>query len=118
MSGTYSLKSFDIFALSKKLVIACYALTEGLPKEEKTALTQYIRNSALTAHLNITQGAFLKKKKAKKKFLQAAQNSLVVIDAALDVLVEVGLVKEEETTEVVELSSACYQLLDRLKKEK
>ena len=43
---------------------------------------------------------------------------LVVIDAALDVLVEVGLVKEEDTTEVVQLSSTCYQLLDRLKKEK
>lgn len=118
MSGAYSLKSFDIFALSKKLVIACYALTESLPREEKTALTQYIRNAALKAHINITQGAFLKKKKAKKKFLRAAQNSLVVMDAALDVLVEVGLVKEEATTEVAQLSSTCYQLLGRLKKEK
>lgn len=118
MSGTYSLKSFDIFALSKRLVVACYALTGGLPKEEKTNLTQYIRNAALSAHINITQGAFLKKKKAKKKFLKSAKNSLVVIDAALDVLVEVGLVKEEDTNEVVQLSSTCYQMIDRLKKEK
>lgn len=118
MSGTYSLKSFDIFTLSKKLVVACYALTGNLPKEEKTALTQYIRSAALSTHINITQGAFLKKKKGRRKFMRAALNSLVVIDAALDVLVEVGLVKEEDTTEVVQLSSTCYQLLDRLKKEK
>lgn len=118
MSGTYSFKSFDIFELSKKLVIACYALTAQLPKEEKTNLTQYIRNAALSAHINIMQGVFLKKKKAKRRFLKDAQNALVIIDAAIDVLVEVELVKEEDTTEVIQLSSSCYQLLDCLEKEK
>ena len=118
MPGTYSLKSFDIFELSKKLVVACYALTAGLPPEEKTSLTQYIRHAALSTHVNIAQGAFLKKKKARKRFLKEAKNSLVVIDAAVDVLIEAGLVKAEDTNEVVQLSSTCYQLLDRLKKEK
>jgi len=118
MSETYSLNGFDIFALSKKLVVACYTLTANLPKEEKTNLTQYIRNAALAAHINIVQGAFLKRKKAKERFLTGAQHSLVVIDAAVDVLIEVGLAKEEDTIEVIELSSQCYELLDRLKKEK
>ncbi|WP_172623154.1 four helix bundle protein [Flavisolibacter ginsenosidimutans] len=117
MQGTYSLKSFDIFELSKKLVLACYALTGTLPSEEKTALTQYIRHAALSAHISIAQGAFLKKKKARKKFLQDAKNALLIIDAAVDVLVEAGLVKAEETNEVQQLSSTCYQLLGRLKKE-
>lgn len=98
--------------------MACYTLTAALPKEEKTNLTQYIRNAALTAHINIVQGAFLKKKKAKERFLTGAQHSLVVIDAAVDVLIEVGLATEEDTTEVIALSSQCYELLDRLKKEK
>ena len=118
MGGTYSFKSFDLFELSKKLVIACYTLTSNLPPEEKTNLTLYIRNAALTAHINITQGSFLKKKKAKRKLMMAAKNSLIIIDAAVDVLVEVGLVKEEETGEVMQLSSTCYQLIDRWKKEK
>lgn len=118
MGGTYSLKSFDIFELSKKLVIACYALSGNLPPEEKTALTQYIRNAALSAHISITQGVFLKKKKKKKKLMNKAKNSLVILDAAVDVLIEVGLVKEGDTAEVMQLSSTCYQLLDRLKKEK
>jgi len=118
MSGSYSLKGFDIFELSKKLVIACYALTGNLPPEEKTNLTQYIRNAALSAHIDIMQGAFLKKKKAKRKLMMSAKNSLVVIDAAVDVLVEVDLIKEEDTNEVMQLSSTCYQLIDRLKKEK
>lgn len=118
MSRTYSLKSFDIFELSKKLVVASYALTKNLPPEEKTALAQYIRNAALAVHFNIAQGAFLRKKKKKKKFLREAKNSLIIIDAAVDVLVEVDFVKAEETNEVMQLSSTCYQLLDRLKKDK
>ena len=114
--STYSLKSFDIFELSKKLVVACYALTANLPPEEKTALTQYIRNAALSAHLSVTQGAFLKKKKRRKKFFRRAKNSLVIIDAAVDVLVETGLAKTEATNDVQQLSSTCYGLLQRLKK--
>ena len=118
MSGTYSIKGFDIFELSKKLVIACYALTGNLPAEEKTNLTKYIRHAALSVHINLTQGSFSKKKKAKRKGVTEAKNSLVIIDAAVDVLVEVGLVKPQETNEVMQLSSTIYQLLDRLKKQK
>ena len=118
MPNTYSLKSFDIFELSKKLVLSSYTLTGSLPADEKTNLTQYIRHAALSAHISIAQGAFLKKKKRRKKFLRDAKNSLVVIDAAIDVLIETGLVKAEATNEVQQLSSTCYTLLTRLKKEK
>jgi four helix bundle protein len=113
-----SLKSFDVFELSKKLVVACYALTASLPPEEKTSLTQYIRNAALSTHINILQCTFLKKKKKHKKYIRAAKNSLVVIDAAVDVLIEVKLVTEPQTSEVMQLSSTVYQVLDRLKKDK
>jgi four helix bundle protein len=117
MAGTYSLKSFDIFELSKKLVLACYSLTGVLPAEEKTNLTQYIRNASLSAHISIAQGAFLKKKKARRKFLKEAKNALIIIDAAVDVLIEVGFVKAETTNDVQQLSSTCYGLIDRLKTE-
>jgi four helix bundle protein len=118
MSGKPTLKPFDILELSKKLVVACYTLTGNLPAEEKTTLTLYIRNAALSVHINAIEGVFLKKKKSKKKFVRTAKNSLVIIDAAVDVLIEVGLAKEEDTTEVMQLSSTCYQLLDCLKKDK
>ena len=113
-----SLKNFDIFDLSKKLVVACYSLTASLPPGERTNLTQCIRNAALSAHLKILQCTFLKKKKGKKKLIRDAKNSLVVIDAAVDVLIEVKLVSDPQTAEVMQLSSTFYQLLDRLKKEK
>lgn len=115
---TYSSSNHNAFELSKKLVVACYALCSKLPPEEKTALSQYIRQASLSAHFSIAQGAFLKKSKARKKFTNEAKNSLVVIDAAMDVLVETGLARPGDTDEVMQLSSACYGLLQRLKKGK
>lgn len=112
-----SLKSFDVFDLSKQLVVACYSLTSLLPPEEKTNLIQCIRGAALSVHLKILQCTFLKRRK-RKKLLREAKHSLIVIDAAVDVLVEVQLVKDTDTSEVMQLSSTCYQLLYRLKKDK
>ena len=59
-------KSLEVFNLSKQLVIACYELTHELPETEKTNFAKYIRTAALTVHLSIAQGAFLKTKKKKK----------------------------------------------------
>lgn len=118
MSRTSTFKPFDILDLSKKLVVAAYALTANLPAEEKTNLTLYLRNAALKVHINCVEGAFLKRKKKKKKSVREAKNSLVIIDTVVDVLIELSLVKEEATTELMQLSSTCYQLLGRLKKDK
>ncbi len=115
---TTTYKPSDIFELSKSLVVACYALTAKLPPDEKTALTHYIRTASLTAHLNIAQCAFLKKRRPKKRLVREAKNSLLVIDAAMDVMVEVKLIQETESTEVMRLSSICYGLLARLRKRK
>lgn len=113
-----SYKALHIFNLSKKLVGACYSFTDKFPADEKANLTHYIRSSALKVHLNIAQGAFLKKKKRQAKFIRASQNALVVIDASLEVVAEIGLANEEEATEIMELSSSCYQMLAALQKQK
>jgi four helix bundle protein len=111
-------KTFELYNLSKKLVVACYELTHDLPAEEKTNLAQYIRTAAVTVHLNIAQGIFLNKKKKKKKPLQTIQNALTIIDAALAVLTEVGYTTGDRASAITALTSAIYQAADSLKKEK
>jgi four helix bundle protein len=118
MSRTSTFTPFDILELSKQLVVAAYSLTANLPADEKTNLTLYLRNAALKVHLDSVESTFQKKNKKLKKVVNKAKNSLVVIEAIVDVLIEVNLVEEEATTELMQLSSTCYQLLDRLKKDK
>ena len=106
-------KSLEVYHLSKKLVIACYELTHELPAEEKTNFTRYIRTAALSLHVNVAQGVFLKSKK-RKKFIRAAKNALIVIDAATEILVELRLATQEQIDLITSFSSSCYQLLDEL----
>jgi hypothetical protein len=109
MSNPSPYKSIDIFTVSKKLVLAAYALSQHLPPEEKTNLSHYLRNAALKAHLAMAQGAFMKKGKGKQKLLAQAKNCFLIIDAIVDILIEVGFAKEDQVAEVMELSTACYQ---------
>jgi four helix bundle protein len=106
-------KSLEVYNLSKKLVIACYELTHELPTEEKTNFTRYIRTAALSLHVNVAQGVFLKSKK-RKKFAHSAKNALIVIDAATEILVELRFATQEEIDVITSLSSSLYQLLDDL----
>lgn len=113
MSKLSGYKSLDVYNLSKKLVIACYELTHELPTEEKTNFTRYIRTAALSLHVNVAQGIFLKSKK-RKKFVRAAKNALIIIDAATEILVELNVAAQEQVDVITSLSSSCYQLLDEL----
>jgi four helix bundle protein len=116
MPGQPTYKALEVYQLSRKLVIACYDLITEIPSEEKTNLTAYLKDAALTVHLNVAKGAFLKKKKQKKICLRQARLSLIVIDTILGVLIETGLIKEDRTIEATTLSSACDQLLGEMKK--
>jgi four helix bundle protein len=107
--------TFELYNLSKKLVIACYELTHDLPTEEKTNLTQYIRTAAVTVHLNIAQGFSLKKKKKRKKVI-IIQNALTIINAAIEVLLEVGFITKENSAKLTTLITACYRAIENLKK--
>ena len=104
-------RSLDIYEKTKKLVIACYELTHDLPEEEKTNFSKYIRTAALTVYLNTAQGIFLKSGK-RKKYLKKARNALIIIDAAIEILIEVGFTTHDKAQPVIDLSSSCYQLLD------
>jgi four helix bundle protein len=106
-------KSLEVYNLSKKLVIACYELTHELPNEEKTNFSRYIRTAALSLHVNVAQGVFLKSKK-RKKFARSAKNALIVIDAATEILVELRFATQEEIDVITSLSSSLYQSLDDL----
>lgn len=113
MAKQASYKGLELYNLSKKLVIACYELTHELPTEEKTNFTRYLRTAALSLHVNIAQGAFLKSKK-RKKYTKAAQNALIIIDAATEILLELNFASQAQVDLITNLSSTCYQLLDEL----
>jgi len=108
-----SYKVLEVHNLSKKLVIACYELTHELPAEEKNNFTRYIRTAAISLHINIAQAIMIESKK-RKKFMRNARSALIIIDAAVEILVDLQFATEEQIEVITSLSSSCYQMLDEL----
>lgn len=113
--ATKSSNKLQLFAHSKNLVTACYALTQHLPAGEVANLTYFVRSAALKSHLAVVQGVFTEKGKAKRKYLRQAKAQCTLIDAVVDVTMETGLLTEQQTAEVASLVAACYQQLKALK---
>ncbi len=70
-----------------------------------------MRRAALMTYLNITEGISQDKQKKKRKRFRWAKDHLVVIDAILDVLVELNYVRREQAKELEELLEPCHRYI-------
>ena len=78
----------DIFAASRSLALECYKITKSFPTEEKYAIVHQIRRAALSVHLNIAEGCSRKSQAERKRYYEIARGSVIEIDTAMDIAVE------------------------------
>lgn len=104
----------DIYHASKKLVIACYRYSERFPQEEKYALTRQIRRAAISVHLNIAEGCSRKSVTERKRFYEISRGSLVEIDAAFDISVELDYINKAALNESGKRMIRIFQMLSKM----
>lgn len=85
----------DVFKASKLFTLECYKATRSFPPDERFAMTQQIRRAALSVHLNIAEGCSRKSEAERKRYFEIARGSVIEIDTALDVAVELEYVSAE-----------------------
>lgn len=107
-------KRLDIYSVSKQFVHACYELTKTLPGEERYNMVSQIRRAALSIQLNIAEGASRKSNAERKRYYEIARGSLIEIDAALDIAVELKYVIKKEQEKLGELMIRCFQMLTKM----
>jgi four helix bundle protein len=78
--------------VSKEFVIRCYDATNSFPSKERFAMIQQIRHAALSVHLNVAEGCSRKSLAERKRFYEIARGSVIEIDAALDIVVDLGYI--------------------------
>ena len=104
----------DIFKVSKSLILLTYQITERFPKEEKYALTQQLRRAALSVHLNIAEGCSRRSMPERKRFFEISKGSVIEIDTAIDMAMELNFINKEETILIGETIIRCFQLLSKM----
>lgn len=112
-----SYKEDDLYPLAKKLLHGCYELTQDLPKEVEKNLGQEMRRSSMLAFLSVAQAVAQEKKKKKRKKLLPARDCLLIIDAILEVLLELELVSRPQAQEAARLLGACNRAIGKIVKK-
>jgi four helix bundle protein len=77
-----------VFAASRSLALECYRITKLFPIDEKYAMVQQIRRAVLSVHLNIAEGCSRRSQAERKRFFEIARGSVIEIDTAIDIGVE------------------------------
>lgn len=107
-------QKMDIYQTSKRFVIACYKLINCFPPEERFNMTQQIRRASLSVQLNIAEGASRRSATERRRFYEIARGSLIEIDAALDIAIELKYIAAEEISELGALMTRCFQMLTKM----
>lgn len=104
----------DVFKVSKEFVLACYKETKEFPAEEKFGMISQIRRAALSVHLNIAEGCSRKSLAERKRFYEIARGSLVEVDTALDIAVDLSYTSKVKMNELGVLIKRTFQLISKM----
>ena len=92
----------------------CYKEVQSLPLDEKYALTQQIRRAALSVHLNIAEGSSRKSLVERKRYYEIVRGSVIEIDTAFDIAVELGYIPKQKLEELGKYLLRCFQMLSKM----
>jgi four helix bundle protein len=106
----------DAFNVSKEFVLACYQVTRLLPGEEKFGMISQIRRAALSVHLNLAEGCSRKSASERRRFYEISRGSLIEVDAALDIAMQLGYIRKEQLIQMGEFLIRSFQLISKLMK--
>ena len=114
MSTSPAYQHIELYSSTKKLVQACYELTQTLPEEERQLSGQKLRTAVLSGYVFMMQGI---SHKSKKKHFKKAVLQLLVVEALLDLYKELHFITPEKETEISPLLSRCIYLLKNFKSD-
>jgi len=104
----------DVFKVAREFVLTCYKETKNFPSEAKFGMISQIRRAALSVHLNVAEGCSRKSVAERKRFYEIARGSLIEVDAALDIAVNLEYTSKEQLKELGILMVRTFQLISKM----
>jgi hypothetical protein len=110
-------KKADLHLLTGKVLRGCYELTHDIAAEEKTLLAEQVRKAALIAHLSVIKALDTGKKKTRRKELRRARKAYVIVDAGLEIFLELGWVSRSQVGEIAAVVGMAFQTIRRMRRK-
>ena len=108
----------NVFNAFRSLRLECYKVTKVFPGDEKFALVQQIRRAAISVHLNIAEGCSRKSINERKRFYEISRGSVIEIDTALDIAVELNYCTTESLILLGEKLASTFRQLSAMINQK
>ncbi len=86
----------DAYKLTFELALECYRITKKFPTDERFSLVQQIRRAAISVHLNFSEGCSRRSTQERNRFFEISRGSLIEIDSALGIAVQLNYVTDTE----------------------
>ena len=96
----FGYEKLEVAKLSRQIIKEVYVLTENFPKEEMYGLTSQIRRASISILLNIAEGSNKKSKKEFNHFTRISIGSLVELDCAIKLAIELNYLKQDQYNEI------------------
>ena len=104
----------NVYPKTRILTIESYKLTKLFPPAAKFAMVQQIRRAALSAHLNLAEGASRKSLNERKRYFEIARGSVIEVDAAIGITFELEYVTMNELEVLGKVIIDTFKLLTGL----
>lgn len=114
MSGIQSYRDLRVWQLGMDLTVNLYQVTKSFPKEELYGLTSQIRRASSSIPANIAEG-HARGTKEFLQFLRIAQGSLTEVETHLMIAQRVGILPEENLTELLRMTEQLGRMLNKLR---
>jgi len=104
----------DAYTAARQFVKECYIAVTQFPAEERFVLSQQIRRAALSVYLNIAEGSSRRSQIERNRYYEMARGSVIEVDAALDVAIDLNYCTPESLKTVGEAMVKCFKYLSGL----
>lgn len=104
----------SVFLKSRDLVLECYKLSRNFPTDERFALVQQIRRTSSSVHLNIAEGCSRKSNLERKRFFEIARGSLIEVDTAIGLAVDLEYITLEKLDSIKDLIIENFKMISAM----
>ena len=112
----FSFENLDVYNTARELVVNIYKLQNCFPKEERYALGDQIRRSAVSITSNIAEGCGRNSIKEKIRFIEIAFGSLTESFSQLQIAQDLEYIDENDIESLRPIFNKVAALLSILKK--
>ena len=112
-----SYRELVVWQKAMDLVVEVYRLVKLLPREERYALSDQMRRSAVSTPSNIAEGHTRNSTKEYIQFLSIAKGSNAELQTQLSICSRLGYLSDEQISKVIVLSEEVGKMISSIQKK-